>query len=92
MSPFPFEVIGSPENTPSTAVEDSTARTMISMMKGMKNYLKTLAAGVMSSASLPAGTELVGKVGIDQTTANANEVVNKAGTALMGKVGIDQCQ
>jgi len=54
---------------------------------------------------LGAGTALVGKVGIDQATANANEVVVKsgtvtsvtsitnalpAGTNLVGKVGIDQ--
>lgn len=29
---------------------------------------------------LPAGTALIGKVGIDQTTANANEVVTKTGS------------
>jgi hypothetical protein len=40
--------------------------------------------------SLPSGTALMGKVGIDQVTANANEVVLKAGTALAGKFGIDQ--
>ena len=43
---------------------------------------------------LPAGTNLLGKVGIDQATAHANEVVVAAalpaGTALLGKVGIDQ--
>ena len=46
------------------------------------------------------GGTLIGKVGIDQATANANEVVTKtgsittatlaAGTALAGKMGIDQ--
>lgn len=43
--------------------------------------------------ALPAGTNLLGKVGIDQATANANEVVVKsitAGTNIIGKVGIDQ--
>ena len=41
---------------------------------------------------LGAGTSLVGKVGIDQATANANEVVVKsisAGTNALGKVGHD---
>ena len=41
-------------------------------------------------AALPTGTNLIGKVGIDQVTANANEVVLKAGAAIAGKVGIDQ--
>jgi hypothetical protein len=42
---------------------------------------------------LEAGNNLIGKFGIDQTTANANEVVVKsitAGANLLGKVGIDQ--
>lgn len=39
---------------------------------------------------LGAGAVLLGKVGIDQATANANEVVLKASTAIVGKVGIDQ--
>lgn len=32
------------------------------------------------ASALPAGTNLMGKVGIDQATANANEVVVKSGT------------
>jgi len=42
---------------------------------------------------LPAGTQLLGKVGIDQVSANANEVVVKsitAGSNIIGKVSIDQ--
>lgn len=42
---------------------------------------------------LPAGTQNIGKVGIDQVSANANEVVVKsitAGTNIIGKVSIDQ--
>jgi len=42
------------------------------------------------NSPIPAGTSIIGKVGIDQVTANANEVVLKAGSALAGKVGIDQ--
>ncbi len=49
---------------------------------------------VTSLPALAAGTALIGKVSIDQVTANANEVVVKsalpAGTALLGKVSIDQ--
>ena len=36
--------------------------------------------------ALPAGTALIGKVGIDQATANANEVVVKTGTSRIGTV------
>lgn len=39
----------------------------------------TVAVSAVSGA-LPAGTNLLGKVGIDQVTANANEVVVKSGT------------
>ena len=37
-------------------------------------------------ASIAAGTNLIGKVGIDQATANANEIVVKAGAARIGIV------
>ena len=50
--------------------------------------------------AIPAGTNLIGKVSIDQVTADANKVVTTtgsittatlgAGTAIAGKVGIDQ--
>jgi hypothetical protein len=44
--------------------------------------------------ALPSGTNLVGKVSIDQVTANANEVVIKSaipsGTNVIGQTGIDQ--
>lgn len=43
-----------------------------------------------TNATLAAGTALVGKVGIDQATANANEVVTKTGstTAVTGTVAV----
>ena len=44
-------------------------------------------------AELTPSTSLIGKVGIDQATANANEVVVKsitAGANIIGQVGIDQ--
>lgn len=54
--------------------------------------------GSNNDVSLNAGTNLIGKVSIDQVTANANEVVTKtgsvttatlgAGSALAGDVGI----
>jgi hypothetical protein len=45
------------------------------------------------TGALPAGTALIGKVGIDQTTpgtTNKVAAVLVAGTALVGSVGIDQ--
>ena len=45
--------------------------------------------GNVDVASLPAlvaGSALIGKVSIDQATANANEIVLKAGTAAFGKL------
>jgi len=52
----------------------------------------------VKATKLAAGTELVGKVSIDQVTANANEVKTKtgslvgleAGTNLVGSMSIDQ--
>lgn len=40
----------------------------------------------IGDVTLLAGTALIGKVGIDQVTANANEVVLKASAANVGKV------
>jgi len=49
--------------------------------------LKDLLTGIV----LSAGTALIGKVGIDQTTDGTTNAVHlKAGTALVGKAGIDQ--
>lgn len=59
------------------------------------DYLATIAGAISSSkmqvGTLPAGTNLIGKFGIDQATANANEVVVKsitAGDANIGNVDI----
>ena len=42
-------------------------------------------------AALPAGTNIIGKIGIDQTTpGTTNGVQLTAGTAIAGKFGIDQ--
>lgn len=48
-----------------------------------------------SGSAIPAGTAIIGKVGIDQTTPGTTNGVQvnaalPAGTNLMGKVGIDQ--
>src|SRR4030042_367799 len=53
----------------------------------------TLTFASMAITSIAAGTNLIGKVGIDQLTANAHKVVVSeilAGTNLVGKFGIDQ--
>jgi hypothetical protein len=42
--------------------------------------------GDVDIASIAAGTNLIGKVGIDQATANANEIVLKSGSAAIGKL------
>lgn len=48
-------------------------------------------AAIDPTAALPAGTNLLGKVGIDQTTDGTTNAVHLvAGTALAGKFGIDQ--
>lgn len=51
--------------------------------------------GLTIGAALPAGTNLIGKVGIDQTTPGTTNGVQvnaalPAGTNIIGKVGIDQ--
>jgi hypothetical protein len=43
--------------------------------------------GDVDVTSISAGTNLIGKVSIDQVTANANEVVLKAGAASIGTLG-----
>lgn len=62
-----------------TAANQTTANTS----------LATIATN--SGSSIPAGTALIGKVGIDQTTDGTTNAVHLvAGTAIAGKVGIDQ--
>jgi hypothetical protein len=55
----------------------------------VKADLDTLAGSI--SAPIPAGSAIIGKVGIDQTTdGTTNGVHLVAGSALAGKFGIDQ--
>jgi len=49
-------------------------------------FQATQPVSIATAPVLVAGTALIGKVGIDQATANANEVVLKAGTAEIGKL------
>lgn len=78
------------------AVDSDAPGTVNAHLRGI---VKKLAGSLaVTLATLPAGTNLLGKVGIDQATANANEVVVKsgtittltnplaAGTAVIGKV------
>ena len=51
------------------------------------NAIKTAVEG-----AIPAGTNLIGKTGIDQVTANANEVVTKAGSVVEVTGSIDEHQ
>ena len=53
-------------------------------IKAVDNGDGTYKLDVKSSAVLGAGTALIGKVSIDQATANANEVVLKASSAIIG--------
>jgi len=58
---------------------DGSATAIPADAKGLQVQQPT-AADLNVTAVLAAGTALVGKVGIDQATANANEVVVKSGT------------
>jgi hypothetical protein len=62
---------------------------------GTVTTVSTVTAVTAISNALPAGTNLLGKVGIDQTTPGTTNGVQvnaalPAGTNLLGKVGIDQ--
>ena len=72
------------------ATDNAVLDSAVTALQVIDNMISGSEAQVDVVAALPSGTNLLGKVGIDQSTANANEVVLKAGTALAGKVGIDQ--
>jgi DNA polymerase/3'-5' exonuclease PolX len=84
---------------------DSNTSSIKTAVETLDNAISGSEMQVDVVGALPAGTALLGKVGIDQATANANEVVVKsgtvtavtaisnalpAGTNLLGKVSIDQ--
>jgi hypothetical protein len=59
------------------ASTDHTATiSLMSAVKGILSRLTSIVTGVV----LSAGSALIGKVGIDQTTSHANEVVTKTGS------------
>ena len=56
---------------PADVVEDTTARTGISLWKGIKNYLKTLAGAVSGTKMLVTADPVTGTVTANQGTAGA---------------------
>jgi hypothetical protein len=73
---------------------DSSTKTNPILVSGQDNTSKNRALNVDTSGdlqvdikSITAGTSILGKVGIDQTTANANEVVIKSITAGDNNIG-----
>lgn len=59
---------------------------IIDLLNKIADYANSRINAVITAA-LPAGTNLLGKVGIDQVTANANEVVVKSITAGDTNIG-----
>jgi len=59
---------------------EASASAIKTAVETIDNCISGSEAQVDIVAALPAGTNLLGKVGIDQVTANANEVVVKSGT------------
>jgi len=67
----------------------------VTALEIIDNIVSGTEAQVDIVAEIPAGTQLIGKVGIDQTTPGTTNRVDvgaaiPSGTNLMGKVGIDQ--
>ena len=61
--------------------------TLLAELQLKADLTETQPVSIATAPVLVAGTALIGKVGIDQVTANANEVVLKASTAEIGKLG-----
>jgi len=85
-----------PGNTANTTawLVTGTGGTFPSTQSGTWN-IGTVTAVTAITNALPAGTNLMGKVGIDQTTPGTTNGVQvnaalPAGTNLLGKVGLDQ--
>ena len=82
-------------DTEITATIDPSGLATTAKQDTGNGYLTTLAGAVSGTemqvdlvGSVPAGTNLIGKVGIDQVTANANEVVVKD-SGIMGTMQDD---
>lgn len=88
-APLPVTGIGGTVTASGTATTAAPSYT-----NGSTDPLSMDLAGnlrVMLGLPLPAGTAIIGKIDIDQTTpGTTNGVQLTAGTALAGKVGIDQ--
>jgi hypothetical protein len=63
-----------------SATDNAVLDSIQAAVEVIDNIVSGTEAQVDVVAALPAGTNLLGKVGIDQVTANANEVVVKSGT------------
>lgn len=75
----PSDLDGVATDAPADVEEDATARTKISLLKGIKNYLRSLASDI--AAALAAGSDL-------PVTLDSEAVVLGAGTAAIGTVQV----
>lgn len=75
----PSDLDGVATDEPVDVEEDATARTKISLLKGIKNYLRSLASDI--AAALAAGSDL-------PVTLDSEAVVLGAGTAAIGTVQV----
>ncbi len=66
-------LVGAATDADYVGTETGTARSVISLLKGIKNLLYTAGTGLL--VRLGAGTALIGKVGIDQTTQGTTNKV-----------------
>lgn len=66
-----LKTFGSPIDAPSTDAEDTTARSGFSLLKGIKNYLRTLASAVSGTAVVVADGG--GSLTVDGTVTVGNE-------------------
>jgi hypothetical protein len=87
-------------NANEVVIKSGTVTTITNAVAVTNAGITTIAAAVSTEmqcdivGALPAGTALLGKVGIDQATANANEVVVKTGstTAVTSATGLEVVQ
>ena len=70
-----------------SATDNAVLDTIATNTTGLNNAVSGSELQVDVVAALPAGTALLGKVGIDQVTANANEVVSKTGSLVALEAG-----
>lgn len=78
--------IATNSGTQATAANQTSANTKLDTLHTDNTSLLAAVNG-----AIPAGTAIIGKVGIDQTTDGTTNAVHLvAGTALAGKFGIDQ--